>query len=140
MSKTISFVARDELADWLESQADEEMKTISSVCQDIIASEYRRQTRENADKSGNAGGGEEKSGVGDSGQEADKGPLEKPPFTEYPNAWYEPDTSDPDEIVAVRIPDDATVSEDRRYYKTYEGAKAGIKRWYKGQDVDGREL
>lgn len=42
MSKTVSFVARDELAEWLESKADEEMKTVSSLCQDIIAEEYRR--------------------------------------------------------------------------------------------------
>jgi len=43
MSKTVSFVARDELAEWLESQADERMKSISAVCQDIVAAEYRRQ-------------------------------------------------------------------------------------------------
>jgi hypothetical protein len=43
MSKTVSFVARDELAEWLESRADAEMKSISSVCQDIVAAEYRRQ-------------------------------------------------------------------------------------------------
>lgn len=43
MSKTVSFVARDELAEWLESLADAEMKSISAVCQDIVAAEYRRQ-------------------------------------------------------------------------------------------------
>jgi hypothetical protein len=43
MSKTVSFVARDELAEWLESRADERMKSISAVCQDIVAAEYRRQ-------------------------------------------------------------------------------------------------
>ena len=43
MSKTVSFVARDELAEWLESHADERMKSISAICQDIVAAEYRRQ-------------------------------------------------------------------------------------------------
>lgn len=43
MSATISFVARDELARWLESRADTEMKSVSAVCQDIVAAEYRRQ-------------------------------------------------------------------------------------------------
>lgn len=52
MSETVSFVARDSLADWLESQADEEMKTVSSFVQDIVAAEYRRQTGSEADKSG----------------------------------------------------------------------------------------
>jgi len=43
MSKTVSFVARDELAEWLEQRADDRMKSISAVCQDIVAAEYRRQ-------------------------------------------------------------------------------------------------
>lgn len=43
MSQTVSFVARDELAEWLESRADAEMKSVSAVCQDIVAGEYRRQ-------------------------------------------------------------------------------------------------
>ena len=43
MSKTVSFVARDELAEWLEQRAEDRMKSISAVCQDIVAAEYRRQ-------------------------------------------------------------------------------------------------
>jgi hypothetical protein len=43
MSKTVSFVARDELAEWLEQRADAQMKSISAVCQDIVAAEYRRE-------------------------------------------------------------------------------------------------
>jgi predicted transcriptional regulator len=50
MSKTVSFVARDELAEWLEQRAEERMKSISAVCQDIVAAEYRRQQQENGDK------------------------------------------------------------------------------------------
>jgi len=48
MSKTVSFVARDELAEWLEQQAEDRMKSISAVCQDIVAAEYRRQDEEQA--------------------------------------------------------------------------------------------
>jgi hypothetical protein len=114
MSETVSFVARDELAEWLESRAEVEMKSISAVCQDIVAAEYHRQSGENTDKPG---------------QES-SGPLDEPPFTTHPNAWYEPNTNDPDEIVGVRIPDSAHVSEDRRYYKTYPGAAKAIRRWY----------
>jgi hypothetical protein len=114
MSKTVSFVARDELAEWLESRADAEMKSISAVCQDIVAAEYHRQSGENTAKPG---------------QES-SGPLDEPPFTTHPNAWYEPDTVDPDEIVAVRIPEDVGGVDDRRYYKTYEGAATAITRWH----------
>jgi len=52
MSKTVSFVARDELAEWLESQADAEMKTVSSFVQDRVAAEYRRQSGVEGDKGG----------------------------------------------------------------------------------------
>jgi len=114
MSKTVSFVAREELAEWLESRADAEMKTISSVVQDIVAKEYRAQNGIDTDKPG-----------GES-----SGPLDEPPFTNHPKAWYEPNTKDPDEIVALRVPESAGISEDRRYYKTYDGAAKAIKRWY----------
>jgi hypothetical protein len=114
MSKTVSFVAREELAEWLESRADAEMKTVSSVVQDIVAKEYRAQSGVDTDKSAGAS----------------SGPLEELPFTSHPEAWYEPNTNDPDEILGVRIPESAEVSEDRRYYKTYDGAAKAIKRWY----------
>jgi len=55
MSKTISFVARDELADWLESRAEEEMKSVSAVCQDIVVAEYKREQAEKPDKGGQMG-------------------------------------------------------------------------------------
>lgn len=55
MGKTVSFVAREELAEWLESRADEEMKTVSSLVQDIVAAEYRRQNQAEGGKSGQKG-------------------------------------------------------------------------------------
>jgi predicted transcriptional regulator len=58
MSKTVSFVAKDELAEWLEQRADDRMKSISAVCQDIVAAEYRREQAETAKsvKRGSEGG------------------------------------------------------------------------------------
>lgn len=52
MSKTVSFVARDELAEWLEQRAEDRMKSISAVCQDIVAAEYRRQQQGDGAKTG----------------------------------------------------------------------------------------
>ena len=42
MTKTVSFVARDELAEWLEQEAEDQMTSISAVCQQVVAEEYRR--------------------------------------------------------------------------------------------------
>jgi len=114
MSKTVSFVTRDELAEWLESRADAEMKSISAVCQDIVAAEYHRQNGENTAKPG----------------QEPSDPLDEPPFTTNPYAWYEPNTADSDEIAAVRVPDSAGLASDVRYYKTYDGAAEAIRRWY----------
>lgn len=55
MSKTVSFVARDELAEWLEQRAEERMKSISAVCQDIVAAEYRRERDAETDKPDQSG-------------------------------------------------------------------------------------
>jgi alkanesulfonate monooxygenase SsuD/methylene tetrahydromethanopterin reductase-like flavin-dependent oxidoreductase (luciferase family) len=55
MSQTVSFVARDELAEWLDRRAEERMKSISAVCQDIVAAEYRRERAAEADKPDQSG-------------------------------------------------------------------------------------
>lgn len=70
MTKTVSFVARDELAEWLESRADEQMKSISAVCQDIVAAEYRRQMKAETDKP------DQKAGKSGQTQEAEVEALE----------------------------------------------------------------
>lgn len=118
MTKTVSFTARDELAEWLESRAEAEMKSISAVCQDIVAQEYRRAEGQTAS--------DWAEGMGFQGDS----PLEEPPFTKHPEAWYEPTTEDADHLVGVRIPEAADLAEDRRYYKTYDGAAKAIRRWY----------
>lgn len=123
MSKNVSFVCRDELCEWLESKADEEMKSVSSVCQDIVAEAFHRERAVEADKDG-----ESPSDKG--GQSPPTDPLETPPFTDHPEAWYVPESADPDKRVAVKVPDRLGLRSDRRYYKTYDGAAAAIERWY----------
>jgi predicted transcriptional regulator len=112
MSKTVSFVARDELAEWLEQRAEERMKSISAVCQDIVAEEYRRQQDEKADKPD---------------QSEKKGDV----FDRNPNAWYKPNGK---YDYAVYIPENADISEagGTRYYKTRDGAAKALRRWYNG--------
>jgi len=123
MSQTISFVASDELAEYLENEAERRYTTVSSTAQMLLAEKVREEQDEDSgvetDKPALAG---------DSATEDDV--LDQPPFTTHPQAWYEPDTKDPNEIVAVRIPDDVPGADDRRYYKTYEGAASAIKTWY----------
>jgi len=116
MSKTVSFVAREELAEWLESEAEDRMKTMSSLVQEIVADEYRRQKGEDTDKPGDTGGLPSE--------------LQRPPFSEHERAWYIPNTQEPDHVVAVRIPESAFPNEDRRYYKTFSGAAKALRRWY----------
>jgi hypothetical protein len=65
MSRTVSFVARDELADWLEQRAEDRMKSISAVCQDIVAAEYRRQRDDDGAKGGSSPQDTDKSGDDD---------------------------------------------------------------------------
>ncbi|MFB6196818.1 MAG: hypothetical protein ABEI52_00920 [Halobacteriaceae archaeon] len=42
MSKTISFVASDKLAEWLEEESERRMTTISSTAQQLLAEKYRQ--------------------------------------------------------------------------------------------------
>lgn len=117
MSQTVSFVARDELAEWLKSRADEQMKSVSAVCQDIVAAEYRRQQA-----------GKEESTPAES--EPDGDALDR-----HPDAWYRPD-SDKGYQYAVRHPD----GDGREYYKTRDGAASRIRKWWEGErGADGRQ-
>lgn len=123
MSKTVSFVARDELAEWLEQRAEAEMKSISAVCQDIVAAEYRRQESSNTSKGGETA---DKGGQ----NQSEGGALER-----HPDAWYRPDGK---YNFAVRAPD--SMDESTKYYKTRDGAEARVLRWYEGKQVDGRSV
>jgi len=114
MSETVSFVAREELAEWLESRADAEMKTVSSLVQDIVAEDYRRKAGEETPKGGNGEPAEEPEDV----------------FDRNPKAWYHPNSQKHD--YAVSVPADEGVHDEgkTRYYKTKHGAAEALKRWY----------
>lgn len=123
MGETVSFVAREELAEWLEKRAEEEMKTVSSLVQDIVAEEYHRQS-ENAGSQGGNDGADVGSDTGD-----DNDPMER-----HPDVWYHPNSDKYD--YAVRHPEDGDKTE---YYKTKKGARSRILKWYEGVQIDARQ-
>lgn len=106
--ETISFVATEELADWLESQAKERMTTVSSAAQQLLVEKYREQQN---DQSG-GGGSEAESSQGDV-------------FDRHPSKWAVPDSQTYSYRVKDPDPDGRT-----RYYKTREGAEKRLKEWY----------
>lgn len=106
--KTISFVATEELADWLESQAKERMTTVSSASQQLLVEKYQEQWN---DQSG-GGGSVAQSGEGDV-------------FDRHPSKWAVPDSQKHSYRVENPDPDGRA-----RYYKTREGAEKRLKEWY----------
>jgi L-lysine 2,3-aminomutase len=105
MSKTISFVASDELAEFLEDEAERRMTTISSTAQMLLAERVREMMsgEAEADAVGDADG---MGGV----------------FDRHPDKWYRPDGK---HEYAVRQPDGPT-----KYYKTEHGAAERLRRVY----------
>lgn len=114
MSKTISFVASDELAEFLEEESERRMTTVSSTAQMLLA--------EKAREDGDVGGGAE---TAKSASESSKDVLERNPDT-----WYHPNSHKHD--YAVYVPADAGVHDEgkTRYFKTRRGAGKAITRWY----------
>jgi len=104
MSKTISFVASDELADFLEEQAEQRMTTVSSTAQMLLAEKAR-----------------EMGGVSSGSKPASGGSMGGI-FDQYPKKWYRPDGK---YNYAVRLP-----SGETKYYKTREGAAKRLRRHY----------
>lgn len=112
MSQTISFVASDELAEYLEEEAERRMTTVSSTAQMLLAEQIT--------------GGETQEKT-DSSTRKEVGPdvLER-----HPDAWYEPKSKQND--YAVRVPEDADIYDagKTRYFQTRQGAAQALKRWY----------
>jgi len=106
--QTISFVATDELAEWLESEAENRMTTISSASQQLLVEKYSEEREDGTDgsKDGSARAGS-LGGV----------------FEQYGDAWYYPESEVHE--YAVYDPDGG-----RRYYKTKAGAAEAIERWH----------
>lgn len=118
MSKTISFVASDELAEFLEEESERRMTTISSTAQMLLAEKVREM------QGGGSGAEADKSGSDD-----DDGNAEKSVFDRHPDAWYRADGK---KNYAVHVPEDADVTDSgkRRYYKTRSGVAEALRRWY----------
>jgi hypothetical protein len=120
MSKTISFVASDELAKYLEEESERRMTTISSTAQMLLA--------EKARETGGVPTESEQSDEEESGESGNEG--EPTVFDECSEPWYEPNSNKHD--FAVEVPENADVSDsgDVRYYITEGGAAKALRRWY----------
>lgn len=122
MSKTISFVASDELAEFLEQESERRMTTISSTAQMLLAEKAREMGgvgQPEGDKP-DSGGGDENSDDA---------------LDRHPNVWYHPDSEKHE--YAVRPPgfrEPGEPEESTKYYKTRDGAATRIRRWYEGEE------
>jgi hypothetical protein len=114
MTKTISFVASDELAEFLEAESEKRMTTISSTAQMLLA--------EKAREMGGVSDGAETAKPASGGEGDDV-------FGRNPDEWYKPSGK---YEYAVHIPEDSTTADagDTRYYKTRDGAAKALRRWY----------
>ena len=115
-SKTVSFVAREELVEWLEEKADHQMTTVSSTVQQILAEKYR-EDQESADAS-EEDSSEDQQEMEESGADAPDDPLER-----WDEHWYRPD-SDTNEY-AVRRPEGRAL-----YHQSADGARNALQRVY----------
>lgn len=114
MTKTISFVASDDLAEYLEEESERRMTTISSTAQMLLAEKYRAE-QDDAEADPPAKATEEPS---------------KDVFDNNQDVWHRPNSDKHD--YAVKVPEPADVSDAgrTRYYKTRRGAAEALRRWY----------
>lgn len=118
MSQTISFVASDELAEYLENEAERRYTTVSSTAQMLLA----EKVREEQDKDS----GVETDKPASAGDSATEGDV----FERYPDAWYRPNSEKNNYAVTVPESVDRYDSGEQRYYKTAQGARQALRRWY----------
>lgn len=113
-SKTISFVAKGDLVEWLEEESEKRMTSMSSTVQQLLAEKYREETGEREQKkitetedSGDSETTEER--------ESDHGGKEYDfeVIGEYEDEWYEPNSSENN--YAIKDGDETY------YYKTQRG-------------------
>lgn len=115
MGKTISFVATEKLAEWLEEESERRMTTVSSTAQQLLAEKYREE-QQGEDTATRDAPDPENEDVGEEEPEPDA-------LDRNPDKWYRPDSNQHN--YAVSLPDS-----DRKYYKTREGAAKRIRREY----------
>jgi len=115
-SKTVSFVAREELVEWLEEKADHQMTTVSSTVQQILAEKYREEEESAEAPEEDSSEGQQE--MEESGADAPDDPLER-----WGEHWYHPD-SDTYEY-AVRRPEERPL-----YHESADGARNALQRVY----------
>jgi len=113
--KTISFVATEKLAEWIEQQADERMTTVSSAAQQLLAEKYR----EEQESDGRAEGRADTSKDGSAGAEDDQPEALK----RHSDKWWTPESDVRN--YGVREKDGG-----RRYFKTAERAASYLQETY----------
>ena len=109
--KTISFVATEELAEWIEQESDRRMTTVSSAAQQLLAEKYRAE--------------QESDGRAEASQNGSAGAEDTQPeaLKRHSDKWWTPESDVYD--FAVREKDGG-----RRYYKTANGAAKCLKDLY----------
>lgn len=131
MSKTISFVASDELAEYLEKEADRRMTTVSSTAQQMLA-EYVRMSdpSHGVETEGRKTDKERMQEIQQGALDRDQEDEPDDPFQRHPDEWYEPDSDKHN--YAVEVPADAGIYDagKTRYFKTRSGAAKALRRWY----------
>jgi hypothetical protein len=144
MSKTISFVATDELAEYLEAEAERRMTSISSTAQMLLAEKVREDRQR--EQAGNSQRGAEGTDWGENPKDLktdqermeeleemgffDEDSGEYPILEAHSDAWYKPNSDKHD--YAVEVPEGAGTYDEgeTRYYKTANGAAQALRRWY----------
>lgn len=116
MGKTISFVASDGLAEWIEEESERRMTSISSTAQQLLAEKYR-------DEHGAAPSSSRSSEPSTPEEEGDEGGESV--LDRHSEHWYRPD-SDEGYKFAVRVPG----RDSNKYYKTQEGAEERLRKEY----------
>ena len=122
-SKTISFVASDDLAEWLEEESDKRMTSMSSTVQQLLAEMYRERAREEEQSDIQSDGETETVDSDDEEQTVDDedNRYEYEILEEQSDKWYKPDSEQYQ--FAVR-------DVENRYYKTEKGLANRLKRLY----------
>lgn len=118
MSKTISFVASDDLAEFLEEESERRMTTVSSTAQMLLAEKVREMEGDDsgveADKPGSGG---DSNTVGDV-------------FDRHSDKWYHPNSNKYNFAVYEPEGTGTSTAGEARYYKTRNGAAKAIRRFY----------
>jgi len=113
-SKTISFVAKGDLVEWLEEESEKRMTSMSSTVQQLLAEKYREEAGERDQKKlGEVGDGEEPKDTEEDKSKGRQNQYEYEVIGEYEDKWYKPKS----EEQKYAVKDDG----ETYYYKTQRG-------------------